>query len=229
MIKYSTSGLVQFWNQTHNLFNILYSTAFIAWSSAFYICSLVNPASLHNEMEQGEVTEKRRTTKIAVATVFFTAFLSMFLNVRYQNKKKPTRFRIQYNVLTFDQSFYSYVLYFVVEWALLLLNLRPKFIGVFLFICKLIFFHCIVPLFILLNLKNSMPFLFSENNRKKELNSFYMTKLYAIPRRDKFLPFKKFDSNARWGSEKKFQNLNQNLFDSHSEKKNPNVLTPVDV
>ena len=150
MIKYSTSGLVQFWNQTHNLFNILYSTAFIAWSSAFYICSLVNPASLHNEMEQGEVTEKRRTTKIAVATVFFTAFLSMFLNVRYQNKKKPTRFRIQYNVLTFDQSFYSYVLYFVVEWALLLLNLRPKFIGVFLFICKLIFFslYCTIIHFV---------------------------------------------------------------------------------
>ena len=74
-----------------------------------------------------------------------------------------------------------------------------------------------------------MPFLFSENNRKKELNSFYMTKLYPIPRRETFLPLKKFDSNARWGSEKKFQNLNQNLFDSHSEKKNPNVLTPVDV
>ena len=229
MIKYSTSGLVQFWNQTHNLFNILYSTAFIAWSSAFYICSLVNPASLHNEMEQGEVTEKRRTTKIAVATVFFTAFLSMFLNVRYQNKKKPTRFRIQYNVLTFDQSFYSYVLYFFVDWALLLLKLRPKFIGIFLFICKLIFFHSIIPLFILLKLKNSMPFLFSENNRNKEMNSFYMTKLYAIPRRETFLPLKRFDSNARWGSEFKFQNLNQNLYHRHAKKKNPNDLTPVDV
>ena len=229
MIKYSTRGLVQFWNQKYNLFNLLYSTAFLAWSSAFYISSFVNPATLDDEMEQGEVTEKRRTTKIAVATVFFTLFLSMFLNVCYQKKKKPTRFRIQYNVLTFDQSFYSYVIYFVVDWALVLLKQRNKFIGIFLFICKLIFFHCVIPLFILLNLKNSIPFLFSENNCKKEPNSFYMTKLDAIPRRQTFLPLKNFGSNARWGSEMKFKNLNQNLFHSHAEEKNPNVLAPVDV
>ena len=200
-------------------------------SSYFGVNILVeNLQSVHVE-EIPNIKHIRRfaALKIAVATVFFTAFLSMFLDVRYQKKKKPTRSRIQYNVLTFDQSFYSYVIYFVVDWALVLLKQRNKFIGIFLFICKLIFFHCVIPLFILLNLKNSIPFLFSENNCKKEPNSFYMTKLDAIPRRQTFLPLKNFGSNARWGSEMKFKNLNQNLFHSHAEEKNPNVLAPVDV
>ena len=172
------------------------------------------------------------TTKIAVAAVFLTSFLAMFLNVHYHKKKKPTRFRVQYNILTFDQSFYSYVLYLIVDCTLLYLKKHTQFNVFFLYICKLIFFHCIIPLFILLNLKNSMPLLFSENNRKKELRSFYMTKLYPIPRSENFLPLKKFDSNARWGSEKKFQNLNQNLFHSffsHAKKGNVNELTPVNV
>ena len=222
MVKYSNRGLVQFWNKKYSLFNLLYVTTYFTWSSGFYICLLVNSATFISGSEKGknEQTERRRKTKIGVGFVFLLVFLILFLSVQYQKRKRPTVIKIQHNILTFDQSFYLYVLFFLCDCALMLLKEHSKGLEITLFISKSIFFHCLNPLFLIWNVKQSMPLLFSDSNPQRKVNNFYVSGLSIIPRRQYFLPLNKV-SNAPWGSEVKYQTKNVNLSHNH--------MTPVDI
>ena len=223
MVKYSNRGLVQFWNKKYSLFNLLYVTSYFTWSSGFYISLLVNSATFICDREKGnEQTERRKKTKIGVGFVFLLVFLILFLSVQYHKRKRPTCQlpKIQYNILTFDQSFYLYVLFFLCDCALMLLKEHSKNLEIALFISKLIFFHCLIPLLLIWNVKQSMPLLFSDNNPQRKVKNFYVSGLSFTPRRQFFLPLNKV-SKARWGSEVKFQTKNVNLCHNH--------MTPVDI
>ena len=228
MIKYSTRGLVKSWSKEYNLFNLLYITSFFTWSSGFYISSLIKYITLFNEIEQSDQTVRRMKTKVGVGFVFLLIFLMMFLGVKYDKQKRPIVCKIQYNILTFDQSFYLYVLYFLYDLALMLFKVYSKgpekstrIALILTFFFKFIFFHCIIPLLITWNLKQCMPLLFSDCYPKTEVNNFYISVLSISPRRQNFLPLKKFVAKARWGSEAKFRTMNVDL--PHTN------LAPVDI
>ena len=224
MVKYSNRGLVQFWNKEYSLFNILYYITYFTWSSGFYIISLVvkSATAICNTEKGKEQKKMREKTKIGVGFVFLLVFLILFLSVQYHKKKRPTGQlpKIQYNILTFDQSFYLYVLFFLCDYTLMLSRELSKSLEITLFISKLIFFHCLIPLFLIWNVKRSMPLLFSDYNPQRKVKNFYVSGLSIIPRRQFFLPLNKV-SNARWGSEMKFQTKNVNLSHNH--------MTPVDI
>ena len=162
------------------------------------------------ELEHQQQHHQMRV-KIGFGLVFLLAFFSMFLNVQYSKKRRPILSRIQYNVLTFHQSFGLYAIFFLSE--LLLKILRDYKDEIFnkatsYLIFKLIFFHCLVPLMMTMNLKLKMPLLFSKNKIKKV--KFFMSGLSISPRQQALLPLKQFDLKGRWGSEAKFKLLLKN-------------------
>ena len=182
---------------------MLYITSFFSWSLGFYIISIIKAMSFEVLTIQ---TDKIRV-KTGIGIVFLLAFSLMFLNVQYTKKKRPILSKIQHNVVTFNQSFFLYILFFLSDLLLKYLRENKNDFGIFLFISKLIFFHCLVPFAIILNLKLTMPILFSKN--KIEKLSFYTTGWSFTPRHQVLLPIKQFTSNARWGSEIKFLLQNQ--------------------
>ena len=111
MIKYS-QGLVQ--NPTrknkNSLFNLLYITSFFSWSSGFYLISIIK-ATVSTKIA---IQHDKMRIKTGIGLVFLLAFLFMFLNVQYTKRKRPIVYKIQYNILTFNQSFYSFTLFFFV-------------------------------------------------------------------------------------------------------------------
>ena len=200
MIKYSY-GLVH--NPTRkkaSIFNLLYITSFFSWSSGFYAISMIK-ATVSTKMA---IQHDKMRIKTGIGLVFLLAFLLMFLNVQYTKRKRPIVYRIQHNILTFNQSFYSFILFFLSD--LLLKNLREneKDLAAFLFFTsKLIFFHWLIPYMIIRNLKLTMHVLFSKN--KIHNIKFYISGYSITPRQQVLLPFKQFVTKARWGSEVKFQ------------------------
>ena len=224
MIKYSHRGLVQNTNGSKKtgLFNLLYITSFFSWSLAFYVISIVKTMAF----EEIKVQHHQMRVKIGIGLVFLLAFFSMFLNVQYSKKKRPILSKIQSNVLTFHQSFGLYAIFFLSELLLKILreykneifnNLSTSFL-----ISKLIFFHCLVPLMMTMNLKLKMPLLFSKNKIKKL--KFFMSGVSISPRQQVLLPLKQFDLKARWGSEAKFQLLLMNQSEKiHLENCLPSV------
>ena len=205
MIKYS-QGLVQ--NPTrknkNSLFNLLYITSFFSWSSGFYLISIIK-ATVSTKIA---IQHDKMRIKTGIGLVFLLAFLLMFLNVQYTKRKRHIVYKIQYNILTFNQSFYSFTLFFLCDLLLKYLRENESDLAVFLFfISKLIFFHWLIPCMILRNLKLTMPVLFSKN--KIHNVKFYISGYSITPRQQVLLPFKQFVTKARWGSEVKFQIPNQ--------------------
>ena len=176
--------------------------------------------------EEITVQHHQMRVKIGIGLVFLLAFLSMFLNVQYSKKKSPILSKTQYNVLTFHQSFGLYVIFFLSELLLKILrdykNDTEMFdnLAISCLISKLVFFHCLVPLMMTMNLKLKMPLLFSKNKIKKF--KFFMSGLSNSPRQQVLLPLKQFDLKARWGSEAKFQLLLMN----QSEKVHLEICLP---
>ena len=220
MIKYSHRGLVQSTNGINkiSLFNLLYITSFLSWSLGFYVISIIRAMAF----EEMTLQPDRVRVKTGIGLVFLLAFALMFLNVQYNKKKRPIIPKTQHNVVTFDQSFILYILFFLSDWIFKYVRENKNDIAIFIFIFKLIFFHCFVPYMILRKLKLSMPILFSKN--KIEKVAFFMSGWSYTPRHQILLPLKPFTSRARWGSEIKFQFLLQNLpVIIHSENCVPTV------
>ena len=119
--------------------------------------------------------------------------------------------------MTFNQSFVMYILYYLGDLILKYLRqncyihcilVKNDYKLFFFLTFKLIFFNCLIPCTIIRNLNLTIPILFSEY--KVEKVNFYMSEQRIIPRQQVFLPLKQFKFNARFGSEKKFQNFSQN-------------------
>ena len=203
MIKYSHRGLVQNTNGTNKngLFNLLYITSFFSWLLGFYVTSIIKAMAFEEMTIQ---TDKIRV-KTGIGLVFLLAFSLMFLNVQYTKKKKPILSKFQHNVVTFNQSFFLYILFFLSDLLLKYLREKKNDFAICLFISKLIFFHCLVPYMIIRNLRLTMPLLFSKN--KIEKVNFHISGWSITPRHQVLLPLKQFTSKARWGSTKKFQFL----------------------
>ena len=131
MIKYSHRGLVQNTNGINktSLFNMLYIISFFSWSLGFYIISIIKAMSFEVLTIQ---TDKIRV-KTGIGIVFLLAFSLMFLNVQYTKKKRPILSKIQHNVVTFNQSFYLYILFFLSDLLLKYLRENKNDFGIFLF------------------------------------------------------------------------------------------------
>ena len=211
MIKYSNRGLVHT-NGTNrsSLFNRLYFTSLFTWSLGAYVVAIIKASEL-------KIPAGRERVKIGMGLVFLLAYLVMFLNIQYIRKKRPISSKIQYNIVTFNQSFVMYILFYLSDLILKYLRqncyihciLVENDYKLFFFLTfKLIFFNCLIPCTIIRNLNLTIPILFSEY--KVEKVNFYMSEQRIIPRQQVFLPLKQFKFNARFGSEKKFQNFSQN-------------------
>ena len=203
MIKYSHRGLVKNGTKNYNLFDLLYKILFFAWSSAFYTISIIKAMKINVKPLTDDIVHDKLRVKTGIGVIHLLAFCLMFLNVQYIKNKRPTILKIQHNIVTFNQSFYLYIILFLSD--CLLKNLRENKCSkaIFLFISKAIFFHFLVPCMITWYLKFSMPLFFSNN--KPEKLDFYMSGWSIIPRQQVLLPLKQFASNARWGSVAKFQ------------------------
>ena len=220
MIKYSDRGLVQFTNGINktSLFNLLYITSFFSWSLGFYVTSIIKTMAFQETTIQAD----KIRVKTGIGLVFLFAFTLMFLDVQYTKKKRPILSKIQHNVVTFNQSFLLYILFFLSDLLLKYLRENKNDIAIFNFFIKLIFFHCLVPYMITMNLKQTMPLLFSK--KKIEMGNFYMFGWSITPRHQVLLPLKQFTSKARWGSEIKFQIHLQNQPEKiHSDNCVPTV------
>ena len=187
-----------------SLFNILYIISLFSWSLGFYVTSIIKAMAF----EEMTIQTVKIRVKTGIGLVFLFAFSLMFLNVQYIKKKRPILSKIQHNVVTFNQSFILYVLFFLSDLILKYLRENKNDFAIFLFIFKLIFFHCHVPVMIIKNSKLTMPLLFSKNEIEKV--NFHMSGWSFTPRHQVLLPLKQFTSKARWGSEVKFQFLLQN-------------------
>ena len=146
MIKYSNRGLVQ--NETNkiSLFDLLYITSFMSWFSAGFLTALFK-ANLDETFQ--EVQSDKVRVKTGIGFVFLLTFLLMFLNVQYIKKKRPILPKIQNNIVTFAQSFYLYIIFFLVNLLVTTLKENKKEAAAYLFVSKLLFFHFIVPCMII--------------------------------------------------------------------------------
>ena len=217
MIKYSHRGLVKKRTKNNNLFDLLYKILFFAWSSIFYTISIIKAIKSSVKPLTDDIVHDKLRVKTGIGVMHLLAFCLMFLNVQYIKKKRPIVSKIQHNIVTFNQSFYLYIILFLSDCLLKNLRENKSSKAIFLFITKAIFFHFLVPCMITWNLKLFMPLFFSNN--KPEKLEFYMSGWSIIPRQQSLLPLKQFASNARWGSVAKFQVINENLSPNHKTGK----------
>lgn len=220
MIKYSHRGLVKNGTKNYNLFDLLYKIYFFSWSSAFYIISIIKSikSSAKPFAKEIDIVHDKLRVKTGIGFIHFLAFLLMFLNVQFIKKKRPSISKIQHNIITFNQSFYLYVVLFLSEWLLKNLRENKNDKAIFIFISKTIFFHFLVPCMIMWHLRICMPLFFSKN--KPEKLDFYISGWNIAPRQQVFLlPSKQFVSNARWGSVAKFRRINENVLPNHNTGK----------
>ena len=218
MIKYSHRGLVKNGTKNYNLFDLLYKIYFFSWSSSFYITSVIKTIKSSVKPLTENIVHDKLRVKTGIGVIHLLAFLLMFLNVQFIKKKRPTVSKIQVNIVTYNQSFYLYIVLFLSEWLLKNLRENKSDKALFLFISKTIFFHFIVPCMILCHLKLCMPLFFAKNKTKRL--DFYISGLSITPRQQVFLlPSKQFVSNARWGSVTKFRMINANISPDHNTGK----------
>ena len=232
MIKYPHRGLVQNEKKQSNLFDHLYVTAFVSWSSLLYLLSLIKGTQTLNI----EADPKIKVARLGFGCLFLAIFVLMFFGVNFvKKKKKYVTPKIQYNVMTFNQSFISFASFILCDWIQKILyeNLEKhniyennlKDILSILIIIRLIFFHSLVPFMILNILDNVMPSINDINDCKV----FYISGLDFTPRQQVFLSLKPFGQNARWGSKTKFIKVNDLLL--NEDKRNHKIfsLEPVEI
>ena len=157
--------------------------------------------------------------------VIFLCFICMWIflaSVKYIKFKMPNLKRqYQRNILTFYQNFFFYLCFFIISVSLTLVKLivphmtspeNTKFILICFYILRLLFVCFLRPVIIILILRKRMPH-FYENYKKKNIviSIFYISGKTLCARNELFKPLKSFSQDARFGSEKKFNELNLKL------------------
>ena len=152
-----------------------------------------------------------------LSTVLFMFLL--YAGVQFIKLKKKTKKKYQLNIVTFNQNFYFYLTYCFINLLLTLVRLnvlkfatgeKAEVILIFSYMIKLFSVWLIRPTIIVMLLKKNIPDFFEDfdsNNLQQAFKSNFSGQT-IFPREQKFLEYKPFGQNARWGSESKFQTLN---------------------
>ena len=159
------------------------------------------------------------TAFLAITSLSFICMWIFFFCVKYIKLKMPNLKRqYQRNILTFNQNFFFYISFFIISVSLTLVKLivplltspeNTKLILIFLYIIKLMFVSIFRPMIIIFLLRRRMPHFFENYKRKNSVISiFYVSGKTVCARNELFKPLKSFSQDARFGSEKKFNELN---------------------
>ena len=184
---------------------------------------LINSSLIHLiRQNEKEVIEITTFTKIhfGFVSVFLVIIFMMYLSIQY--KKRYGRLQvpnIQRNILTFEQSCLSCILFSITNWIINILRInsnnqwfsvyRTRQIASLIFIEEIFAFNVFIPLLVINHLKSVMPQLFNDENEK--CVEFYYNLTSIMPREQKFIQYKPFKCNARYGSELKFETLKSDL------------------
>ena len=161
-------------------------------------------------------------TYLAVTFLSLICMLIFFASVKYIKVKKPNLKRqYQRNIVTFNQNFFFYICFFNISVSLTLVKIfvphltpseNTKIILLFLYVLRLMFICFLRPIIIIFLLKKRMPHFFENYNMENGVVSiFYISGNNVLARNELFKPLKSFSQNARFGSEKKFNQLNSRI------------------
>ena len=153
--------------------------------------------------------------KMIVAQIpFMTFIVILYINIQiFKTKSRIKRKHYQFNIITFCQNFYFYILFYMsnVFFILIRINISKFFsvekaelilVYVYLFYLSIDWF--VRPIVIILLLRKDMPDFFDDLEISKDNTTFTVNVKNIFPREQEFLTYKPFTQNARWGSSKKF-------------------------
>ena len=178
--------------------------------------------SFQNDSEREDLHYNIQVFPTAYLALTFLSVICLcifFASVEYIKIKRPNLKRqYQRNIVTFNQNFFFCLCFFIISMSLTLAKLivphltsseNMKSILMFLYSLRLIFVCFLRPIIIILLLRKRMPHFFENYEKKKNIISiFYVSGNTMCPRNELFMPLKSFGQNARFGSEKKFEELN---------------------
>ena len=158
--------------------------------------------------------------KMVLINVSAFAFMCvLFCGIQFFKSSRKIRKNYQQNIVTFNQNFYFYVLYSIINLILTIVRMcvldlsldseTPERVLIVSYLIKLFVVWLLRPLTILLLLRRNMPEFFEDF--EDTVQNFTLISQTLGPRNQQFLTYKPFSQNARWGSEKKFMMLNTNL------------------
>lgn len=172
------------------------------------------------------------TAFLAITLLSFICMWIFFASVNYIKVKMPNLKRqYQRNIVTFNQNFFFYLCFFIISVSLTLAKLIvPKFTSAentkIILICWYflrLFSVCMFrPIVIIFLLRKRMAHFFQNYEKERAvILIFYVSGKTVDARNELFKPLKSFSQNARFGSERKFGELNlrvENSFFIHVPK-----------
>ena len=130
--------------------------------------------------------------------------------------KRFRKNQFQLNIVTFNQNFYFYFSFLLIQSTLFLIRVNilkfnsgenAKIILVYSYLLRLCIDWIIRPIVILILLRNNFSEFFEDFDSQNKNQSFLMKGTIVAPRQQKFLALRPFCQNARWGSSNKFRSF----------------------
>ena len=240
LVKYADRGLVQSDINKFHLSDRLYILSFVSFTMLTFLISI-----LPNIRDYGNVTYTAEnislfsdkivfrnfsvdcdsdyvhlmpTRYLAVTFITFIVMWFWFGSVNYIKVKRPSlKKQYQRNIVTFNQNFYFYIIFWMISISLTLIKIfaprymsseNTKIILIFFYVLRLSFICIFRPMTIILLLRKRMPHFFENYKKNDVITIFHLSCKTVCERDEKFKPFKCFHQNARFGSEKKFCSFN---------------------
>ena len=228
VIKYAHCGLVETAGLDSRLANILYTMAAVMSTSYNFLvsfCPLIPQISQYRYEKsilrsfillQFKNVAKFQFVKMILINVAASAFMcTLFCGVQFLKKSRSyVRKRYQTNIVTFDQNFYFYLIVTLINMILTVFVVclsgeTTELVLTASYLTKLLSIWLFRPLITLIQLKRNMPEFFQDYAVRTGRFIFISQPIY--PRRQRFMTFKQFNQNARFGTEKKFFITNEIL------------------
>ena len=159
---------------------------------------------------------KFQFVKMILINVAASAFMcTLFCGIQFLKKSRSNvRKRYQTNIVTFDQNFYFYLIVTVINMILTVFVVclsgeMTELVLIASYMIKLLSIWLFRPLITLILLKRNMPEFFQDY--EVTTRRFIIISQPIYPRRQRFMTFKHFNQNARFGTEKKFFIINEEL------------------
>ena len=141
----------------------------------------------------------------------------LFCSIQFIKSRRNIRINYQQNIVTFNQNFFFYIVYSIINLILTMVRMYVldfssnietlERIVIFSYLIKLCFAWLLRPLITLILLRKNMPEFFEDFEETiKEFT--FIGQAAPHPRSQRFLTYKPFSQNARWGSQKKFMTIN---------------------
>ena len=165
--------------------------------------------------------------KVILGIIPSLALMSfIYFNVQMIIYKTKFKKRYQMNILTFNQNFYFYIIFVIAHVTITLIRIKvltfahddqeAETILICSYILRLLISWLIRPIMIIFLLKKNIPDFFDDFDIPISEEVFKIRGQTIFPRQQKFLSYKPFCQDARWGSESKFQNhavnVNQRIY-----------------